>query len=78
MVGSLGGEGQCHELKPWEPAPVTGTTQAHLGPRTANQWGSVPGTTSAEGTFHCFKDRCVHLTPDIQMLDINEVSELGR
>lgn len=69
---------ECHEMKLWEPAPVTGTTQAHLGPREANRWGSVLGTTPAAGTFHCFKDRYAHLTPDVQMLDINEDQEWGR
>lgn len=34
------------------------------------------GKTPAEGTFHCcvlgLNDRCVHPTPDVRILDINE------
>lgn len=49
-----------------------------MWPRAANPGGEC----AAEGTFHCcvvgFKDRYVHPTLDIQMLDRDEAQELGR
>lgn len=65
---------ECLERKPWESGDVTSTMQiiCGWGQQTDRGEGSVLRTAPAEGTFPCIvvgvKDRCIHLTPDIQML----------